>query len=108
MTHPLPSELLKRGMPQKCEAGREAKGGAHRVKRTPPLDHGLAFGTSRGRIGCHKPVVGRHDDEERDGPVRDQQHRPDHPPDVPGLPSGRQPEQEAKHGKGACIAKPCL
>ena len=74
--------LLRRGMPKEGEAGRESKPRPRRVKRTPPLDQRPALGAGRCGLRCHRPLVRRHDGEERGGPVGDHERHPEHPPDT--------------------------
>jgi len=85
--------------PQKDQSCREAKSTPPGMENTPPPDHATRFGRGGLRRCVHQAAVGRHDHEDRVGPICEQDHGSQQPMPVEGAEIGADSEDPVDGGK---------
>ena len=77
------------------EGRREPKSASSGMKNAPPLNHAARFGRRGAGWRVHPAVVGRHDHEDRVGPIREQDDGSEEPAPFEGAEKGDDSEKPA-------------
>ena len=69
------------------------------MKNTPPPDHASCFSRRGTRRCVHQAVIGRHDHDDRVGPIYEQDHGAEQPTPFEGAEKRNDPEEPANDGQ---------
>ena len=78
------SAAISSPRPWKDQCGRDAQGASTGMECAPPLEHAAGFSCGSLWRHGHEPPVGRHDHEDRVGPICEQDYGSKHPAPVEG------------------------
>ena len=83
--------------PQEDESCREPKGASPRMENAPPPNHAARFSRGTARRCVHQAAIGRHDHEDRVGPIYQQDAGSEQPTPLEAAEKGNGPEEAADH-----------